>query len=207
MRFLFFGLLLILQLSCVPDNLYLKSPEIYEKPTAGVGCLQARLIRESHNVKYSAEIYNFPFYFSYGKVFPSGWGIGADLMFPSASFLNAKLVTPKRLGFFTSTTIGFTVYYLPSTISILTGKDITNEILLYGGLATSDLLNIFGNHPNVGKTYNLRFVFPLGLRIKISDRVDFVSEIILPEISDEDLLDKELIAYPKFGSGFFYSLK
>jgi hypothetical protein len=206
MRFLFLVLLLILQLSCVPDNLYLRSPELYEKPTAGVGCLQSRIIRESNNIKYSAEIYNFPFYFSYGKVLPSGWGIGMDLMFPSLSFLNAKLVTPKKQGFFASLTVGLSLYYLPYTLSMLIGKEITKEILVYGGITTSDLLILYGDRPP-GNTDNFRFTYPIGLRIKILNRVNFISEVILPVISDEALLHRELLAYPKFGSAFFYSLK
>ena len=206
MRYIFIFFLLFLALSCAPDNLYLRPHEISQKPTAGIGFLQSRLARYESSIKYPSESYSFPFYFSYGKVFPSGWGIGADLMFPSLSFLNAKLVTPKKLGFFGSLTVGLSLYYLPYTVSMLIGKEITKEILLYGGIGTSDLLILYGNRPP-GNTDDFRFTYPFGLRIKILHRVNFVSEVILPVISDEALLERELIAYPRFGSAFFYSLK
>jgi hypothetical protein len=207
MRYTFIVFLLFLIVSCVPDNLYLKSPEIYQKPKVGAGFLESRISESEKGVRYPAEIYNLPLYFSYGKVYHSGWGVGLDIMLTSFSFLNIKLVTPKKYGFFAALTAGLTTYYLPYSLSMLIGKEVTKEILLYGGISTSDLFVLYSYRPTFGNYDNFRFAFPLGIRTRLSNRIEFVSEIILPVISDEALFDKQFIAYPRFGSAFFFSLK
>ena len=210
MRLIFIIFLLSLVLSCVPDNLYLAPPEICQKPTVGAGFLQSRTAQERSNVKYPTEIYNFPLYCSYGKVYHNGWGVELDVMLPSFSFINVKLVTPKKGGFFASLTTGTTTYYLPYTLSLLIGKEISQEILFFDGIATSDLTKFFsylGNGFSSKQLNNFRFAYPFGIRARLSKRVEFVSEIILPVISDEALVDREIIAYPRFGSALFYSIK